>query len=201
MAVSVAVVGQRLSLQRVLGGSRSTPWPLARAVSTARSSAVKRHPRVAAGARGDELERLLGDRRRIGDPALGVRERALEELAHVLGLERMELIDLAARRERRVDLEVRVLGGRPDQGHEPLLDRGQQRVLLRLVEAVDLVQEEDRRLAGRAAPLLGPRDHRPDLGTAGVDRRASSNAPRQAVAMIRARVVFPEPGGPWKTAE
>ena len=30
---------------------------------------------------------------------------------------------------------------------------------------------------------------------------ASSKAPRQAIAMILARVVFPEPGGPWKMAE
>ena len=57
-------------------------------------------------------------------------------------------------RQRRVDLEVRVLGGRADQGDEPLLDRRQERVLLRLVEAVDLVEEEDRarplrRRAGR----------------------------------------------------
>ena len=29
----------------------------------------------------------------------------------------------------------------------------------------------------------------------------SSNDPRQAVAMIRASVVLPEPGGPWKIAE
>ena len=69
--------------------------------------------------------------------------------------ERLEPDHRAAREERRVDLEVRVLGRRADERDEPVLDRGQQRVLLRLVEAVDLVDEEDRpqavrRRAGRA---------------------------------------------------
>ena len=85
-------------------------------------------------------------------------------------VERPELVDLGAREQRRVDLEVGVLGRRADQRQQPLLDRGQQRVLLGLVEAVDLVEEEDRRPARRAA-LLGPRDHLADLGAAGVDRR------------------------------
>ena len=69
---------------------------------------------------------------------------------------RLELVDLRAREQRRVDLEVRVLGRRADQRHEPLLDPGQQRVLLRLVEAVDLVEEEDRPPAARAEPLARP---------------------------------------------
>ena len=61
--------------------------------------------------------------------------------------------------QRRVDLEVRVLRRRADQRHEPRLDVGQQRVLLRLVEAVDLVEEEDRAPAARAEPLPRPREH------------------------------------------
>ena len=71
----------------------------------------------------------------------------------VLG-ERLELVHLRAGEERGVDLVVRVLGRRADQRHEARLDAGQQRVLLRLVEAVDLVEEEDRAPAGacRAAP-------------------------------------------------
>ena len=85
-------------------------------------------------------------------------------------LELAELVDLAAREQRRVHLEVGVLGRRADQGDEALLDRRQERVLLRLVEAVDLVEEEDGAPARRAA-LARPLDHRRDLGLAGVDRR------------------------------
>ena len=38
----------------------------------------------------------------------------------------------------------------------PVLDVRQERVLLRLVEAVDLVEEEDRPLAVAAEPVTGP---------------------------------------------
>ena len=41
----------------------------------------------------------------------------------------------------------------------PVLDAGQQRVLLRLVEAVHLVEEQDRALAVLAQPPPGPLDH------------------------------------------
>jgi hypothetical protein len=45
-------------------------------------------------------------------------------------------------------------------------DGTQQRVLLRAVEAVDLVEEEH----GGAVALARPLDHRPDLGAPGFDR-------------------------------
>ena len=63
---------------------------------------------------------------------------------HLLVRQRLELDHGAAGDEGGVDLEVGVLGRRPDQRHEPALDPGQERVLLALVEAVDLVEEEDR---------------------------------------------------------
>ena len=82
--------------------------------------------------------------------------------------QRLELVHPSPREQRRVDLEVRVLGRRADQGQEPLLHGRQQRVLLRLVEAVDLVQEEDRAPAagrraagGLARSPRGPRPGRP----------------------------------------
>ena len=77
----------------------------------------------------------------------------------ILGRERLELVHLRAREQRGVDLVVRVLGRRADQRHEAFLHRRQQRVLLRLVEAVDLVEEEDRAVAGRAEPLARARQH------------------------------------------
>ena len=84
--------------------------------------------------------------------------------------ELLELVDLRAREQRAVDLEVRVLGRGADQRHQAVLDRGQQRVLLRLVEAMDLVEEEDRRAAA-GAPLAGARDHLAHLRAAGLDGR------------------------------
>ena len=72
---------------------------------------------------------------------------------------RLELVDLRAREQRRVDLEVGVLGRRADQRHEAGLDTRQQCVLLRLVEAVDLVEEEDRPASAAAKPLTCAREH------------------------------------------
>ena len=94
--------------------------PPARCTISAGSSSGSSTPSSAAPRRDDLGERLVG--------------------------ERLELVDLRPREQRRVDLEVRVLRRRPDQRHEPVLDRRQERVLLRLVEAVDLVEEEDRAL-------------------------------------------------------
>src|SRR3546814_20329120 len=52
-----------------------------------------------------------------------------------------------ARQQRRVHLEEGVLGGRADEGDEAALDDGEQGVMLRLAEAVHLVEEQDRALA------------------------------------------------------
>ena len=84
---------------------------------------------------------------------------AAHDLAQRLRRERLELVHLRAREERGVDLEVRVLGRRADQRHQPVLDRRQERVLLRLVEAVDLVEEEDRPPARPAEPVARAGEH------------------------------------------
>ena len=81
-----------------------------------------------------------------------------------------QLVDPAARQKRRVHLEVGVLGGRAHEDHGAVLHRGQQGVLLCLVEAVDLVEEEDRALAARVEPVPCAVDHRPHLGPARVHR-------------------------------
>ncbi len=115
---------------------------------------------VAVGRPRDELERrwLGGDctvRRRL--PV----ERALEHDADILGRERAQDVDARAGQERAVDLEGRVLGRRTDEAERAVFDEGQERVLLRLVEAVDLVEKQDRgarfRLTQRAAPAPPPR--------------------------------------------
>ena len=74
-----------------------------------------------------------------------------------------EHVHAAAREQRGVDLEGRVLGGRPHQHDVALLDIGQEGVLLRLVEAVDLVHEEDGAPPAPGAIGLGLRHHLPDL--------------------------------------
>ena len=86
--------------------------------------------------------------------ALGVGQRLARDREEVVLRQRLELEDAAAADQRLVDLEVGVLGGRADQDDRAVLDPRQQRVLLRLVPAVHLVDEEDGALAELAAALL-----------------------------------------------
>ena len=64
--------------------------------------------------------------------------------------------DPQARQERGVDLEVGVLGRGADEGHDAVLDVRQQGILLGLVEAMDLIDEEDAGRATAVDPLPRP---------------------------------------------
>ena len=77
--------------------------------------------------------------------------------------QRLELEDLAARDQRRVDAEERVLRRRADQDDQPVLDVVEQHVLLGAVEAVDFVEEQDRPPAVVGEAVLGPVDDLADL--------------------------------------
>ena len=121
---------------------------------------VERGPCVAAGEPDEVLERVVGEgdaavrTERPGQPALLVIERPPDDDRDLVVGQRLEAPDAHPRQEGGVDLEVRVLGRRPDQRDRPVLDVRQQGVLLGLVEAMDLVEEEDgpRARAARAAP-------------------------------------------------
>src|SRR5262245_9092982 len=78
--------------------------------------------------------------------------------------------DLKARKQSRVDLERRILGGRADQDDRPVFDVGQEGVLLRLVEAVDFVNEENCASAQLRAQLSRLVHHLTDLLNARSDR-------------------------------
>ena len=106
-----------------------------------------------AGADGDEVLARIGGQLHPTAEATLVGQGAIEDAAEVLVGQQLEAEHAQAREQRGVDLEVGVLGGGPDERDHALLDVRQQRVLLGLVEAVDLVDEED----GRATAALGPR--------------------------------------------
>jgi hypothetical protein len=143
----------------------SAPSAVRHASSSAFSAVRPPRPRVAPRARREELERFPGH---LG-AALPQGHRAVEEDADVRRAQRLELVHLYAGDERRIDFEVRVLRRGPDEGEQAVLDGGQQRVLLGLVEAVDLVEEEDRGRASGVAPVAGALDHRSHLGSPGGD--------------------------------
>jgi hypothetical protein len=115
---------------------------------------------VAVGRCRQEVERLAGDVRVVrAQAALVVGQGALQYQAQLRRVERLQHHDPAAGQERRVDLERRVLGGGADQHHVARLDVREQRVLLRLVVAVDLVDEHDGASLLALAPYLGVAQH------------------------------------------
>ena len=102
-----------------------------------------------------------------GEPVILVIDRPPDDDADVLIGQRLEAPDSKARQQRRIDFEVRVLGRCTDERDRAVLDVRQERVLLRLVEAVDLVDEQDGALAVQRESVLRCRDARADLGDAG----------------------------------
>ena len=85
----------------------------------------------------------------IAEAAFFVGEGAIDELFKLRDLERLELENLGAGDESAVDVEKRVVGRGADEPEVSALDVGQQDVLLRLIEMMDLVDEQDRFLARR----------------------------------------------------
>ena len=131
---------------------------------------VERAARVAVGEPRDQPERGgLGLDPGRPEPALGIRERARQDGDDVVLGERLQHVDPAARQQGGVHLEGRVLRRRADQRDGALFHVGQEGVLLRLVEAVDLVDEQDRAAAAEHALGLRLGDHRADLLHAGHD--------------------------------
>ena len=121
---------------------------------------------VAVGHGEQGLPALLVDRQFPPERFLGPREQRRQGIV----VEAAQDEHLAARQERGVQLEGRVLGGGADQGYRPILDIGQEAVLLGAVEAMNLVDEQERALAVLAA-LAGPLEHAAQVGHPGEDGR------------------------------
>ena len=79
-----------------------------------------------------------------------VGQRPAQHQRELRGVQRLQHHDPGPGQEGGVDLEGRVLGGGPDEGHVAGLHVGEQRVLLPLVVAMDLVDEQH----GAAAVVL-----------------------------------------------
>ena len=136
------------------------------------------------------------------EAAFLVGKRALEQGDDLLLGERLEHIDATAREKRGDDFERGIFGGRADQADGALLDVGKEGVLLRFVEAMNLIDEDDgarvpaRRRAFRVGhnllDLLDAGQHGGEL---------DEGRPCVVSAMILASVVLPMPGGPQKIIE
>ncbi|MDZ7728402.1 MAG: hypothetical protein U5Q44_09560 [Dehalococcoidia bacterium] len=106
---------------------------------------------IADGA-GDELLAGIGRQLKAecGDSTLVVRERPVDEGRDVVIAKGLEVQDADAAEKGRHHFEGGVLGRGADEGHGSVLDMGEDDVLLGLVEAMDLVDEEHGAAAGGA---------------------------------------------------
>src|SRR5690606_25992870 len=133
-------------------------------------------PTTVAGGESDERgARRIVDRDVATKPAR-VRDRAVDEQRDVVVGERLQGQQQGTRQQRRDDGERRVLRRGGDEDDPPVLDAGEERVLLRLREAMDLIEEEDRGLAVQVA--LGDRllHHLSDVLHTRGDRRELDEA-------------------------
>jgi hypothetical protein len=103
--------------------------------------------------------------------AFPVCQGAVEQQPRLLLVQPSELENARARDQRADDFEIRILGGRADQRHHAGLDVRQQRVLLGLVPAMDLVHEQDGARVVQAAAFERLGDDLAQVGFARQDGR------------------------------
>src|SRR5581483_11544072 len=135
--------------------------------------AVEGRPGVAVGAGGEVLGGGVvdGERRVAAEAPDGVGQGPVDQPPQVVLRQGLEPEQRGTAPQRTVDLEEGVLGGGADQREEAVLDVGQEGVLLGAVEAVDLVEEQDRALALLTEAGPGPLHDLPHLLHAGGDGR------------------------------
>ncbi len=100
---------------------------------------------------------------------LGIAQGLEGDGAQVVFGQRRELKDTTAADQRLVDFEIGIFSGGADEDDGPVLDPGQEGVLLGLVEAVDLVDEKNRAPAVVLGPILGLGHRFADVFDAGKD--------------------------------
>ena len=123
---------------------------------------------------------------------------ALHDLLQVVFGQRLQHVDRGARQQRRVHLERRVLGGGADEGEEARFDVRQEGVLLALVEAVHLVDEDDGAAAAAPCAICACSTASRMSFTPPSTALMVMNCASKASAISRAMVVLPVPGGPHR---
>ncbi len=108
----------------------------------------QRAAHVAVCSLGDRAQRGLGDLQfQCTESALLIVQRTLERSDDRLDRHRIHHMHAATREQRGIQLERGILRRRPDEQDDAFLDMRQKRILLRLVEAMHLVDEQHAALA------------------------------------------------------
>src|SRR5260370_42228386 len=89
------------------------------------------------------------------ETALGIGEGATQKNDNLILGQWLQHIDAATREQRGVDFEGRILCGCADQANAAFLDVREEGILLRFVEAVNFVDEDDGTRAILAGPVRG----------------------------------------------
>ena len=117
---------------------------------------IQRHAGIAVRVQRYRAKRVGGDlHRSTAQAAFRVVKRARQDRRDLVDREPAKDEDFGPGQESRVHLERGVFGRRADEDDIAGLDTRQKRVLLRLVEAVDFVDEDDRAAPGRLTEALG----------------------------------------------
>ena len=175
MLLPALVVLERLFLDRLFdegAGDQTAVHPCIVGERDRRFEAVQRGARVPICRPDDMVERLRLDIEAEGaEPPFMVQKRVPDDPGEVLPGERLEGEDAHPGEKRRNHLERGVFRRRPDQRDQAALDMGEKSVLLRLVEAVNLIHEEDRPAPVEPPQFGGLLNDGADLLHAGEDRR------------------------------
>ena len=125
---------------------------------------VQRHPRVAVGNVHQMRPRLIVQlRRQHPQPPPLVRQRPPDDVRHRPIIQGIQREHPTAGKQRGVDLKRRVFGGSPDESDRAVLNIGQNDILLRLVETMDLVHKQDGRLPVQRLPFPRPGHRLPQV--------------------------------------
>ena len=106
-------------------------------------------------------------------PAILIRQGSLQQSHDLIHRHRLKLENLRARNQRRIDMEIRVVRRRTNEPHHPALDVRQEHILLRFVETMNFINEQNRRLSPQLTPgagLINPRADFSDIRLNAIER-------------------------------
>jgi hypothetical protein len=173
MAVAIGVINDRLFLDALLGRPKikvNDSVAAGRGGQCRDFKGIQRLARVAVGHLGQMPQgRFVRLNSEVAQTALRIRQGAPQQFQRILLGQRLQLEDLRARHQRRIDEEKRIMRRRADQPHHAALDIGQQDILLRLVKAVNLVNEQNGGLPGVFQAIGRRRQHPAHIGHIGLD--------------------------------